>query len=226
MKRALCLVALCFVVTRFSHAASCASGSLATYISLGSAGCTIGGNTYFNFQDLAGSFGATQLDPSAVNITPSGGNYNPAITAVVNVSATAPNAYETMFTYSVTGLTYVSETMTLSGSSETGDGDVTDTINYCEGGPFGPDGVDGCAGITGGTNLIDGAINRDMFTFDPPYFLSLTYDLVIDGGTAGTAMGATINDSLSATPEPAPVCLAAVGLFLVVTLKPRFSRRG
>lgn len=225
MKRALCLVALSFGLVNLSAAASCSNGSLAQYIALGSTGCSVGGNIYSNFADLNGSFGATQIPAMDVMVAPSGGKFNPSLTFTVKVTSSLGTINETMFNYSVKGTAYASEVVTLSNSSEPGGGDVSDVTNYCEGGPFGPDGVTGCMGMTGGTALLDGPLNQDMLTFDSPYSLSLTDDLTIDG-TFGSAMGGKITDQLNSVPEPAPLLITAIGLSLVLILKSRLLRRG
>lgn len=225
MKQTLCLVALFLSFMGLSAAASCSNGSLASYIALGSGGCTIGGNTYSSFADLSGSAGATEIPAIDVMVAPSGGKFNPALTFTVNVTSPLGTINETMFNYSVKGTPYVSEVVTLSNSSEPGGGDVSDVTNYCEGGPFGPDGVTGCMGMTGGTALLDPIQNQSMLTFGAPYFLSLTDDLTIDG-TSGSAMGGKITDQLNSVPEPAPLLITAIGLSLFVTLKSRLSRRG
>jgi hypothetical protein len=144
----------------------------------------------------------------------------------VHVSSLPPfGSNELMINYNVTGTVYVSEVMTLAGASEPADGGVTDTVNYCENGTFNSTGVLGCRGITGGTNLVDGIVNTDTFTFGPPYLLSLTDDLVITAGASAPATGATITDRLRSVPEPASYCLTALGIFVALGAMMRSLRR-
>ena len=209
-----------------ARAAPCLTGSLAAYISLGPSGCSIGQNTYSGFQSLPISAGSTQINPSAVTVTPSGGSFNPELTFSVSLTEGAGSASETLLNYSVTGTIYLNDIVTLSNASETVDGGVSDTVNFCENGRFGSNGVTGCAGTTGGTALVDGVLNRDTLTFNSPSFVSLTDDLLISGGTAGQASGATITDQLASVPEPASYLLTAFGVAVALVLKSRLLRRG
>ena len=145
----------------------CSTESLASYIALGSAGCTIGSDTFASFTIISpGTAGATAIDPSAVTVTPSGGTTNPTLTFQTSLTAKTPQLLEALFNYTVAGASFTSDTLTLSNSSETADGAVTDIQNYCFGGNFGPDGVDGCPGAdTNGALLgLDGIQNTDSTT--------------------------------------------------------------
>jgi hypothetical protein len=204
-----------------SSAGTCVTGSLASYVALGVGGCTIGGDTFSNFMDLGGTFGATQLNPAAVTITPLGGSLNPGLTASVRQTATG-SIVETMFSYDVSGITYIGESITLSGASETGTGAVSDIQNYCEGGNFGPN-ISGCAGTSGTLLTVDGVQNQDSATFDPPHFLNLIDDLTLDG-TGGSASGASITDRFTAVPEPTAVMITVLGFTFLIASKSRFRR--
>jgi hypothetical protein len=137
---------------------------------------------------------------------------------------------EALFNYAISGPAFTMETITLSGSSETVDGAVTDTQNYCAGGQFGPDGVTGCTGSATGTLLtFDGVQNTDQTPFAGPTLLSITDDFVLDGGTAGSASGGTFQDQFSATsavPEPNGAFLlpAAVLVFAGIRKLRSFQR--
>lgn len=222
MKQFLLLTFFSVLLVQLSPAASCVPGTLATYISLGATGCTIGGDTLANFQDLSGTAGSTEIGTSAVTITPSGGTYNPTITASVTESVSAPASDETMFTYTISGSYFSSETITLSNSSETPDGGVTDIQNYCENGRFGADGVSGCPGVTNTLLTLDGIQNQDSTSFGLPQFLSVTDDLVISGGTVGAATGGTIADQFTSVPEPAAPLISAAGLLFLAWSRSRF----
>jgi hypothetical protein len=226
MKRLLLLVSSLLGAVLASQAATCTSGSLATYIALGSGGCTIGNNTLFNFRALTGTAGNMEIAPSAVTIGPLGGSFNPGLTISVQVTSSPPfGSKELMFNYDVKGTTYVGEAMTLSGASEPADGGVTDTINYCENGTFNSTGVLGCTGITGGTSLVNGVLNRDTFTFHQSSFLSLTDDLVITAGAGSPTSGGTITDQLTSVPEPTSYLIAVLGILVAFSAKRRSARR-
>ena len=227
MRRCVLLCSSFLAVVSASYAGTCSSGSLADYIALGPGSCSIGYNTFYNFQALAGSFGNTEIDPATATVTPLGASTSPGFMISVTVTASPPyGGEELMFNYNVKGGIYTGEVMTLSNASEPTDGGVTDTINYCENGTFGPDGVDGCtSGMTGGTALDDGVMNQDTFTFDPPYFLSLTDDLVITAGATDPATGGTITDQLTSVPEPASYWMTGLGILVALSVKQRPAPR-
>jgi hypothetical protein len=197
---------------RLGIAGPCSNGTLSSYVSLGAAGCTIGNNTLYDFNVfLSGTAGASELAPSAVNLTPSGGNYLPTLAVSVTQAATDGNTIETFFTYDISGAGYIATAASLSGSSETPpDGAVTGIENYCEGGSFGPDGVDGCPGANGALVTADGFQNTDGAAFSKIPFIAVTDDFTIDG----PASAGTFTNSFAAVPEPISISLTAVGLIL------------
>jgi hypothetical protein len=200
-------------VARLGVAASCAGGTLSGYVSLGSSGCTIGGTA-----------GASEINPGLVTITPLGGNYNPSLSLSVNQTATAPSLLEVFFTYEISGPGYVGTSAALSGASETVDGAVTGIENYCEGGAFGPDGVDGCPGANGALVTADGFQNSDSDSFSKVPSLNVTDDFTIDGGTAGTASGGTFTNNFTAVPEPAAAALGGLGMLLAAAYRGRSNK--
>jgi hypothetical protein len=212
-------------VARLGVAASCAGGTLSGYVSLGSSGCTIGENTLSDFKIFAsGTAGASEINPGLVTITPLGGNYNPSLSLSVNQTATAPSLLEVFFTYEISGPGYVGTSAALSGASETVDGAVTGIENYCEGGAFGPDGVDGCPGANGALVTADGFQNSDSDSFSKVPSLNVTDDFTIDGGTAGTASGGTFTNNFTAVPEPAAAALGGLGMLLAAAYRGRSNK--
>jgi hypothetical protein len=202
-------------VSQFALAGVCSVGTLASYVSLGAGGCTIGNNTLYDFKVFtSGTAGATELSKALVSLTPSGGNYDPTLALTVNQTATATAELETFFTYDIKGTSLVGAFAALSGSSETVDGAVSGIENYCLGGSFGPDGVDGCPGASGSLVTLDGIQNTDSAGFSKVSFINVTNDFTLDGGTGGTASGGTFSDSFAAVPEPVSVALTGLGLML------------
>lgn len=219
MRRVLLLVAGAVAASQLGVAASCSSGSLASYIALGSGGCTIGGDTLSNFKLLTGSSGATPIVASSVTLNPSGGTYNPALMISTSQTATT-NSLETIFTYSITGTSFTGISAVLGNSSETGAGGVTGLVNFCEGSSFGPDGLSGCGGSSGGLTTVDGFQNTDSATFVKIPFLNVTNDLEING----PATGGTLTNSFTAVPEPISTALTGFGLLFVGAMKVRRLR--
>ena len=224
MKQVLLLALTAVAVSQLGVAASCSSGSLATYLALGSSGCTIGGNTLSNFTILTGLSGGTPIAPSSVTLNPMGSTFAPGLTISTSQSASAGVPLEAIFTYDISGPLYNSISAMLSGSSETVDGAVTGIVNFCEGGMFGPDGVSGCASANGSLLTLDGTQNMDSATFSKIATLAVTDDLTFDPGLSGTATGGTFTNSFTAVPEPLTSALAVFGFALVGALRVRSLR--
>jgi hypothetical protein len=205
MKLLAAMAVLGTLVCPIAWSTSCGVGTLASYEALGSGGCTIGSNLLSSFATVPGTAGATELSPLSVSITPSGGSGNPQLLVSVDTSATANELFETIFTYKISGNSYLQSMITLANSSETVDGAVTDIQNLCEGGSFGPDGVTGCPGTSDALVTLDGIQNTDMTALGSPTLLSVTDDFTVDGGTAGTAAGGTFTDQFLAQTAPSTV---------------------
>jgi hypothetical protein len=224
VKRLLFLGTALFSVVQFCSAAACTGGTLANYLALGSSGCTIGGDTLSNFQILEGITGATAIAAGDIAINTNGGSYNPTLMFTTNQTANAGGLLEAIFTYKISGPSYNSSAISLAKSSETGDGGVTEIENFCAGGSFGPDGVDGCTGSSGSLLTLDGIQNQDQSTFSPAFFLQVTDDFTLDGGTAGSATGGVFTNSFTATPEPASLSLGALGLAFAAAFRSYLRR--
>jgi hypothetical protein len=226
MKLAVMLVLCGGWLTLNLHANPCVAGSLSSYISLGTTGCTIGTNVVSSFVDYSsGTTGATELPASAVSIAPSGGDTDPQLQFTVNESVDAPPLLETFFTYQISGNPYNQSQIDLSGSSETGQGAVTDIQNLCADGTFGPDGVDGCTGTPNSLLTLDGFINTNSTPLSVLSFLTVTDDFTIDPSDAGSASGGVFTDqftvSTTTVPEPALSVLPCALLFALAALRKR-----
>jgi hypothetical protein len=153
-------------------------------------------------------------------ISPSGGSFNPELTFTLSQTASANQTYESFFTYDISGLAYIGDAINLSGSSESGNGDVTDTQTYCAGGHFGPDGVDGCTGsATNSLIAVDGVVQSASTTLSKPSAIAVTDDFVIDSGGLGSASGGVFSDQFAAVPEPGVFFLTGTGLVLALLRK-------
>ncbi|MFL6447090.1 MAG: hypothetical protein ACJ746_05305 [Bryobacteraceae bacterium] len=202
--------------------APCVSGSLSSYIALAGGGCTIGTNSLFNFQVVSGTTGGTEIAAVNVLLSPLGGAVDPGLNTSVNGTATSGSVLETLFTYQISGNAYTSAAITLSNSSESGNGSVTGLSDLCLGGTFGSNGVTGCTGIARALATVDGAQNQDSATFSPAFLLSVTNDLTIDSGITGTATGGTLTNrftAMAAVPEPVTALLTVFGLIFAAAAR-------
>ncbi len=212
MKRLVYFGVAVFSVIQVCSAATCTSGTLATYFALGSGGCTIGSETLSDFQAPPGTTGATPIAYGSISVTPGGGIYSPSLTFSTTQTASTGALLESIVTFEISGPTFTGSSISLAGSSETVDGAVTEIENFCAGGTFGPDGVSGCTGTAGSLLTLDPIQNTDQSGLGPVSFVSVTNDFTLDGGTAGSASGGTFTDSFTTAPEPASLLFAALGV--------------
>ena len=224
MKQFLSLASLTFAIASGCFAAPCGTGSLASYIALGSDGCTIGSNTLFDFRILNGIAGATPISSGAVTLTPSGSAFDPGLSATVNTTANAGTLLESLFTYKIAGNFYIGDSIGLTNSSASPDGAVTGIQNFCAGGTFGPSGVTGCTAVTGSLLTLSGVQSQDSTSFRLVTLLSVTDDFTLDGGSAGSASGGMLANRFTAVPEPAAFFVTGMGLALAAAL--RLGRKG
>ena len=226
MRQFILLASAALWLSALSVGAPCTTGTLSSYIALGSAGCTIGTNNLFDFRTLNVTSGATAISTTSVSLTPLGGTLDPGLTAAVSVSASSGNLLETLFTYKISGNSYLSSSITLSGGTETGTGAVGEIENYCAGGVFGSSGITGCTGVAGTLLTLDGIQASDSRSFSAVTILGVTNDLTIDAGPAGSASGGTFTDRFTATsavPEPFSVTLSALGLSLAIVARKKLT---
>jgi hypothetical protein len=226
VKQFLSLASLILAIASVSSAAPCGAGSLASYIALGSSGCTVGVNTLFDFRALSGIAGATPISSGSVTLTPLGGDFDPGLSATVNITANAGALLETLFTYKITGNPYVSDSISLTNSLALPDGAVTGIQNFCAGGTFGPSGVTGCTGTAGSLLTLAGVQNQDSTLLNSVALLSVTDDFTFDGGLAGSASGGTMTNRFTAVPEPAAFFVTGMGLAFAAACAHLLGRKG
>lgn len=210
---------LAFLLAPICSGAPCVSSSLATYISLGSTGCTVSNNTFSDFVIRSPIAGATAVAPSSVTINPTGGTSDPGLDTSVVATASAGNLLQVFFSYRISGSSYTNAAIGLFNSTSTGDGGVTGITDFCAGGTFGPGGVSGCTGTAGNLVTLAGLQNTDSRNFGAVSFLTITDDFTLDGGIRGTATGGRLSNRFSAVPEPVTYLLAAAGLFFFAGLQ-------
>ena len=219
-------------------AAPCPTASLATYIGLGAAGCTIGGLSFSGFAMLppptnAVSSASITVTPIIVGATVVGVQFG------VSPTASGGNYFDDLITYRVTGLStsLTGATVDFAGSSATGDAAVSVAAQLCLAGTFaGADGVSGCtSGSTQNLAVIDLGFGPDpaySLAFAPVGFLSVVSDLAYDSGSGFVeGSGSTLSSgtnlfdfvAVRAVPEPSSGLLLALGA-LGLALAPRRRR--
>jgi hypothetical protein len=226
MKRIGLGVAVLCAIANIAAAAmspACVSGTLTSYIALGSGGCFIGNDQISNFQTLSNLAGAQAISPAGVTVTPSGSDANPSLIFDLTSTAAIGAPTEAIFTYQLNANNVTASMITLSGTNVTADGGVTDAQNLCLAGSFGPDGVSGCTGTA--TSLVALNNGSDQTSFSGVPFLHISDDLTIDAGLDGSASGAHFVDQFtasaagSAVPEPGMFPALLVSMALVIYCK-------
>ena len=181
-------------------AASCVPGTLASYMALGTAGCTIGGNVLANFTQGSALNGTINIPLTGLNIFPAGGSSNPGIVVTGSVTAGAGQVFSTLLNYTIAGSSYTSDTIALSNTTATGTGAVTDIQNFCLNGNFqAPTFVAQCAAGQGSGSPLVVLGNGEATATLSATSLGITHNLIIDSGVTGTASGAVIVDQFRTT---------------------------
>ncbi len=217
MKKLL-LGALLILGAAQAQAATCVTGTLASYIGLGAAGCTIGTSTAFSFTAFSVPNAATAIAPGNITIVPQnvsatsiGFDYLVAVTALNN------QFLDYVLGYRLQGASYTGESVFLSGAVVSGGGSVTAITDGCRNGTFSAAGPGSCGG-TAVPPIIALNNGSDSTTFAATSALAVITDVGIDGGgpggsaSLGTAGNRFTVAAVSAVPEPSTYGMLAGGL--------------
>lgn len=233
MKRVLLLIGMLLASALTASAdplSPCTSGTLSSFIALGSTGCTIGGNQFANFTTLDVSTGATAISPDDITVNFLNGPSGPGLVFQLNLNAGPGDVLEVLISYQVTGIPLIGNSLSIAGAAATGDGAVTAVEDKCLDGTFG-NGVLGCTG-TPDTLIVFSiefdSLLSDQLTFQAVPTIGIVTDIVIDGGPSGTASLGSVTNQFStaptqAVPEPASLLLFGSGVCALNLL--RRSRR-
>jgi hypothetical protein len=223
-------ISACLTVTSMFTlaAAPCSPGTLASYISLGSTGCTIGSYTFFDFQLLpvtgTASGGATPIPATAISVEglgPSGtsgaSGVAPFLGGDIGVdfdavwAAAAGQTLDDNITFDVSvgaGAASITDAGIIQDSYTTGDGNVTVAEK-------------GCSGICTPSTEWGVATNNTSFVSDTIFSatgtISVEKDIAVSGGTGDSTAGlSNVADVFSTSEVPEPRALSLLlGLGLV-----------
>lgn len=216
----------------------CGTGTLASFISLGSMGCSVGDLQFFGFSSLTPPPGSTALTPGAITVMPSltGG---PGLLFTLNASSSSLLIQDARIGFDATPLmgatNLISDsTLTQNGGTATGTGGVTGVETICIGAAIGGTGT--CPGTPASRNLGTFAIagfsqTTDNLVFGPTALAGIVGDFSAGGGGAnGTASVTSFAVNLSevaapAVPEPATILLTGCALLGLGFGRRLYSRR-
>jgi hypothetical protein len=201
----------------------CAAGTLANYIALGAGGCSIGSVSFFDFS--AGTVLASATPIAAADIAVSPLAIGVGLDFGFNVNALAADLFDVLIGYSVDGGLFGTNTLSMTGSSVTGDAAITAIEDKCIGGTYaGSDPSTACSGTALFPALL--VIDVDVFeqlsdtaAFAPSSFFDVFTEITIDGGLSGSAtLNGTVTNqfgeaNVAAVPEPSAILLVGSGLF-------------
>ena len=207
LRKFACITLLLFA-SSIVYASVCSPGTLTDYLSLGSAGCTIGTTGFGNFETLSIPNAATQIDPNLVQVTPGGGPTTPTLLFTFNMSASAGEFFDLNFGFDVTDNFLVGANATMTGTSATDDGVVTVIEEFCPAGVFSPTCSSGPESAFTLIQIDGFASTTDSAAFAAVASLQVRKDIGIDGGLFGTSALGSLSDefvlSAATTPVPEP----------------------
>ena len=201
-----------------AFAAPCSTASLSTYQAIGAGGCSVGSLTLSNFFiDAFPGVTATQIAPASVLVTPLAGGFQ--LSSGTVLSASANELLGLRFLFDASAMSLAGATVALGGQNGlSGDGVITAILDA------------GPAGIA--IALLSGTVNDTPMSFfsTPSPAYNVSFELGIDGGTAGSASLGPVLASITfvagqAVPEPGTAALALVGLLATFANRRRVSTR-
>ena len=213
----------------------CVSGSLEDYIALGPGGCTVGNALFADFGASVVNPAATPILAGEVIVSPllSGTSLGLVFSLISNVG---PGEFEDLlirYALSGMGMSFVSSTLSMSGSSVTPDGAVTAVQDMCGGGTFGgSDPSASCSGTLLGPQIVfDLGTIADLTETTPGFaatsFFDVFTEIAVDGGLVGSASLGTVTTEFGFAPTqvvPEPTSMLLVGSGLIALVR-RLKRR-
>ncbi len=224
MRRVLLMMALGTGILDLGWGApvACSPGTLDSYISLGTDGCTIGDATVSDFASLPPLGEATEIAPGSIFVMPLLDGARFGLRFGFGATAAAGDILQSLIAFQVNASGLSSVEVSIAGAAASGDASVTAVPNLCLAGVF--SGFD-CAGTPAIAPIVFAIATDSLLsarqTFSRSMSAGLLQDLVLDGGVAGNAALQSATLRFSAVPEPGTYITVFSGLLFAALLRLR-----
>jgi hypothetical protein len=235
VQRCLGLLAL-LLACAHARAAPCLSQSLTDYLTLGAAGCSIGGITFTDFSLPTVFPPASAIDPTSVTLSPVssalGTGFSVALGAAAPVTASPGEFFSLRLGFNVAASGLNGAYASLLAPIPMGDASITLLEDFCPGAAFSDPTNLTCAAAP--INLVAFAIegiadNPVSTSFGPFDLLGVVADIGVDAGLSGTAAlaGAELRflTGIAAVPVPSSLALVAIASLALWLITAAASRR-
>jgi hypothetical protein len=193
---------------------ACVAGTLADYIALGTDGCTLGPATVADFESGVLLLSAVEILPADVTVTPLAGI---GLDFGVTRSAAAGDLFDILIRYSLSGASLSENTLSMTGTSATGDGVVLAIEDKCTGGTYaGADPTTPCSDTPVTAIVVQdafGLVSPDVVSFPVRSFFDVFVEIPVDGGLSGSAeIDGAVRTAFASAPEPSMMLILGFGL--------------
>jgi hypothetical protein len=207
----------------------CVPDTLTNYAT-GGFSCTIGDKTFGSFAFALSSLGGTPTSVSAITVVPGGTSLDPSFSLQAAYFVSGSASSETI-TIGYTGTApanspFISNNLSLTGASVTGLGAITAAEALCLNGSFSAVTLPliCSSGISANLGLLANITNANLngtvaFDFTPVTTLGVVKQITLTGALASTAGASSLNNQLTAIPEPSSWVLCLLGAAFYGTLR-------
>ena len=208
---------------------SCVPDTLTNYAT-GGFSCTIGDKMFSSFEFALSSLAGTPASASAIMVVPGGTSLDPSFSFEAAYFVAGLDSSETV-TVAYTGTApanspFISNNLSLTGASVTGLGAITAAEALCLNGSFSAVTLPliCSSGASANLSLLANITNSNLngtvaFNFNPVTTLGVVKQITLTGASGGTAGASSLNNAMTAVPEPSSWLLWLLGAAFYGTLR-------
>jgi len=199
----------------------CVPDTLTNYAT-GGFSCAIGDKTFGSFEFAISSLAGTPASASAIMVVPGGTSLDPSFSFQAAYLVSGLASSETV-TVSYTGTApanspFISDNLSLTGATVTGLGAITAAEALCLNGSFSAVTLPlvCSSGVSVDLGLVASISNGNLgstitFNFNPVTTLGVVKQITLTGALGSTAAASSLNNQLTAIPEPSSLLLCLLG---------------